>query len=175
MNVHSAFVSAQIAASIGEASAGDSLPVWQGFLPQFQRNLPAPAMDAAWGARLTITGGIATWTLDNFPTVERNGQTILAQDGQVLTLVQLSLVVVRVGKVDTASPAVGEVTVTITDIMGSSVRTFTALENGELILTASKPFILLPTSSVEIAFSPDAENLCADLLLAGAATELAES
>lgn len=173
MQIDSAFLNVQASGSIGSNVSGAGQPVWRNVLPSFQRDLNPAALNAAWAARLTVVGAVETYVINNFPNVEKNGDAILADDGLQLLMVQMTLLVVRVGKLNPLADSAGEVTVTITDTMGTLTRTLT---EGDIVLDSAPAFLLLPTSAISIAFSTGtADNLCADVLLLGAGSEIPDS
>lgn len=173
MHINYASLVVEASGSIGASVlSGDSAPAWRNILPVFSRQINTAATDAAYAARLTVLGTVDTWTIDNFPSVERNGSPLINDDGQVLIMVQMSLLVIRIGRIDTAEDIAGSVAVTVTDIFGTHSRT---LKDGDMVLQERPACPLISTSAIQIAFSEDAENLCADILLLGAKTALPDS
>jgi hypothetical protein len=128
--------------------------------------LEFPTADGALSQYLTPVAGI-TYTFDNFPAVELNGDAITNDIGVAAAFTSLFLLHLRVAAYRPDLAASGNVAVTITDLFGTGAHNCGVLQPGdEIVRTKKAGFTLLSTSALTLVVTSPV-NLAIELLAIG--------
>ena len=138
---------------------------WHNSLPHFVRNIPVGAgvLDSAYSCRI-LAG--QTVTLDNFPSVEKNGAPLHNDYGQIIAMQSVVMLCIRVSRVDASLPVTGAVTV-VGDIMSPLDLAFT--DNSDIIFHQAGGFTPISTTALTIN-ATGATNLGVEMLILGVET-----
>src|SRR6188768_153793 len=99
--------------------------------------LEFPTADGALSQFLTPVAGI-TYTFDNFPAVELNGDAIANDIGMAAAFTTLFLLHLRVAPYRPDLASSGNVAVTITDLFGTGAHNCGVLQPGDEIVRTKK-------------------------------------
>lgn len=128
--------------------------------------LEFPTADGALSQYLTPVASV-TYTFDNFPAVELNGDAITNDIGVAAAFSTLFLLHLRIAPYRPDLPSSGSVAVRFTDLFGTGAHNCGVLQPGdEIVRTKKAGFTLLSTSELELVVT-NPVNLAVELMLLG--------